>query len=119
MPVLACASARNIQCKHIDAEVNYWVDLGPMMLPGETVTGTPVATSEDPNLVIGAVTIVTPEQIIYSDEDCDVVLTTIGADRGVYFMLSEGTVGMQTIKLVFDKSTGETDVINLLLRVVD
>ena len=118
MPVLACASARNIQCKHVDAEVNFWVDLGPMMLPSETVSSA-VATSTDVNLVLGAATLITPEQIIYEDEDCDVILTTISANRGVYFMISEGTVGLQTIKLTFDKSTGETDVINLLLRIVD
>lgn len=118
MAVLACATARNIQCKHVDAEINFWVDLGPMMLPSETIaSATP--TSTDANLVLGAVTLISHEQIIYADEDCNVILTTIGADRGLYFMISEGTVGLQTIKLTIDKSTGETDVINLLLRIVD
>lgn len=118
MAVIACATARNIQCKHIDAEVNFWVDLGPMMLPSETVvSATP--TSDDVNLVLGSATLIDPEQVVYDDEDCEDILTTIGANRGLYFMVSEGTVGLQTIKLTFEKSSGETDVINLLLRIVE
>jgi len=117
MTTATCATARNIQCKHIEAEVYFWVNLSPMMLSTESIIGTPTVESDDPLLTFGAVTIISPEQIIYSDDECNIVLTTIEDLQGVYFLVGAGSEGLQTIRLTFEKSSGETDVINLLLRV--
>ena len=114
----------NMMSKHINSSLTYYANLLPMLSGSETVSSITSITPEDGALtvvsssVLSASTTVTETSV--DDNGTETTVTkTIAANKGISLKLSGGTTGAgcKVITVVFMKSTGETDSVDLLITV--
>ena len=115
---MTCFAARNEVCKHPDDTLTRYVDFGPLLNTGETVSSA-TATCSDTTVTVG-----TPAVLSSATTDRDEYgnAYTIAANEGVSIALSGGTAiesyeDAAELTVTATLSTTEDVVIVCLLRV--
>jgi hypothetical protein len=114
--MIACASARNVVCKHVTAANTYYVDLGPLLETAETVSSITTIDAEDSALTVQNGVVLTVDTTVLDENGKSL---TIEANTGISFELSGGTPdnGATKVTVEFVMSTGKTEGLDCLIDV--
>jgi hypothetical protein len=113
MSLFPSAAAKNAQVKVSTESILFGVNFAPLLLAGETLTGTPNVTSSVSGLTIAAPIVNTATFI---DDDSN----TVGIGQGVQVRISSGVDATDyTLKVTCGTSLGNTRCVVCTLRVRD
>jgi hypothetical protein len=119
-----CVQSMNTICKHVNSVLTYYANLLPLLSGSETISSITSITPVDSALtvvssaVLSAITTVTQTTIDAQGNETTVT-QTIAANKGISLKLSGGSTGAgcSVINVLFVKSTGESDSVDLRIEV--
>jgi hypothetical protein len=90
-----CVQSINVICKHVESNDTYYVDLGPRLGTGETVSSITSVTPSDASMTAASPTVLSVATTITQtsrDEQGNTTTTTyvIAANKGASFTLTGG-----------------------------
>ncbi len=111
-----CHETSNVICKHVRSTKTFYVDLNARLATGVTISA-PEADSEDADLEITDIVVVTENTTIAEDSDCGGLVLI--SNRAIQMTVSGGTPSDDEAKITvcWDTSDGDHDCVDCRIQI--